>query len=576
MEDVTRIPISAGGGGGKKTEEVLYKKNTDPHLFRHIFSFFVDPMSEDVQSAQTITRIMMVDREWNEMIQKDFLFQGPLLLTQARVTVNTIPTISGKIEALEMIAIFRSSITGHAGHKGVVRGLLVEAKELAVADKSVDLNAHFLSIAGAQAESGMVEDAYKTANKITYDIWKPMAFSRIATKLTSIAVLEARDGKIDKVIATVDKITLVRHKHQSLLDIVEALTGTGDVKEAIEVVNAVEKTYSTFDYWKDQALSIIAKAQAKYSGNVEIAIETVNKMKTDKSKDEAFASIAQFYAESGDIGSAQVMADLITDHELSKDQALASIVKALVKQDKVVDAITIVSKITQDSKRMSALAFMVVSEAERGNIKGAIERLHKTFVENSKKKDITLASIVKIQADKGDIAGAKMTAGMILCGTDEMFEALTSIVQALAVSGHIEKAIEMVHRNSFDNHFKHKALASIALSQAERGNINGAIETARIFENKDAREGILASVVKVLADTGNVKSAIATVNMIFTAELKAQSQVEVVEALAQKGLIAGAKTVASMIQDRIKKIEALLEIYNIMNRQEREKRLARN
>ena len=190
--------------------------------------------------------------------------------------------------------------------------------------------------------------------------------------------------------------------------------------------------------------------------------------------------------------------------------------------------------------RSDQLREIAVAQAEVSDSSGAQRTLRAASAEAARDSSITgvkgLARIAIAQTDIGDMEAARQTFSKLRVAVDEISAdsshpsrnlALGFLVAALAQSGQVRKAFEIVPRIDEDDDDRLRAMAEIAQAQAEAGDDGSAMKTALSIDDDYLRVSALLAVANMQAKGGDYANAITTVMSINPSELDASELSEV-------------------------------------------------
>jgi len=225
----------------------------------------------------------------------------------------------------------------------------------------------------------------------------------------------------------------------------------------------------------------------------------------------------------------------------------------------------VASSVERIRGRDNLLSSIIMSQIAIKDIAGALRSI--TFMDLN--KDMSLAQVVKLQAESGDLAGARATASAMQSEINKA-NALSDIAIAEAKTGDFERALKTLSTIKDESAGHLNAKKGIATIQGKTGDIQGALKTA--LEVMDSRPDALWDIVIPMAKAGDVKGAkqiisnvqneyhrgyalwgvvrgqlngdlegaIQTANSIETSHAKASALAEIARFQLNKGDIAGA------------------------------------
>ena len=209
------------------------------------------------------------------------------------------------------------------------------------------------------------------------------------------------------------------------------------------------------------------------------------------------------------------------DDAYSRAQILASIsdVQARAGDEtgaraSLVEAIRAAEAIDNPEQRRVTLADIAEGQARAGDTEGALRTAGQIDLPSA---TYALRDIAGAQARRGDVVGALRTAGRI----DDVRQhgmALTSIIKAQIQTqiqtGDVAGALSMVERIK-DVFQRERSLSDIAEVQAKKGDVIGAMQTAKkINHYPHLRSIALREIAEALAKAGNITEALQTADSI--------------------------------------------------------------
>ncbi len=347
-------------------------------------------------------------------------------------------------------------------------------------------------IAMAQIRNNDLDGALESAHSIN----RPIIF-RVLT-LGHIAAAQANAGKMEASQKTIEEaLGLAR--------------GIGNIEERSRAMGALAgaearakklsgEALRTYDEAMENAREISDKVRLALFFR-DIAVEQAAAGFLDKSE----KTFTRAYDTSqGFVGSETLRDTILSDHA-----------EALANSGNIAEAIKIANRIKGKSNtKPLAMVIIAVAQAKAGDIAGALKT--NKSIERSGIRAMGLSRIAAIQADAGDIAGAKKTlAGAIdFEPGGKKANALTMIAIAAAQFKVGDSAAANMTtarllkdaRATKDEMSRTGYLTFIVRSQADAGNIRGAMETANSIRRPVFRTNALALIAIHLADVEETKN----------------------------------------------------------------------
>ncbi len=165
-------------------------------------------------------------------------------------------------------------------------------------------------------------------------------------------------------------------------------------------------------------------------------------------------------------------------------------------------------------------------------------------IQNEGMKGQAQSKILGVQADTGDIAGAKTTADRLR--SDFKNGALNRIASAQAKSGDIMGAIKTA-ANIQDVETKNYAQGAIAEAQAKAGDIVGAQKSANSMQEGVHKEIVKEHIANAQIKAGEIVGAQKTADSIQAAGIRNHLRFQIGQLQAESGDIAGAQATAGSV-----------------------------
>lgn len=373
----------------------------------------------------------------------------------------------------------------------------------------------------------LIAQANVTVQTITEIAQKSSAYSRIAaTQINSGNLTEAKKT-ISRARNVADSISDVSNREGALVPVVAVLAKSGDFAMARSI------TDNFLDgFHKSAALWDIALAQAKANDltgakeTLRTAKSAADSISSASQKSAALQYTAETQAEIGDIVAAKATAENAKD----KLSVLSKIAMAQAKAGDIEGAKATAETISDTDKKLSILSDITVISGKSEDVtdaKAIAER-----IKDSYSKALAFCNIALSQIKAGDFEGAKAALGRakkIASSIDNSLlqrTVFSYIAKNLAKAGDVTGAKAEVEKLKFA-FFATAALQSIALSQGEAGDNDGAKKTlAHAKEvlastnDEDWKLALLSGIAIAQAKTGDPAGAKATAEALSDAYLK--------------------------------------------------------
>ncbi len=276
-------------------------------------------------------------------------------------------------------------------------------------------------------------------------------------------------------------------------------------------------------------------------------------------------SIATAQANAGDLSGALKTAENIPSTSL-KSGTESDIAKVQAEAGDITGALQTTALIQQADAKNTALVAIASSQTAAGNLTGAKETLTAALattatIENSLLKHSAWSAIAWAQARTGDIAGARATTDLIhdpkAKGAAEAAvlraqNAAGDKVAAKATLAALTETYKQIH----DGNAKISFQRTLALAQAESGDIEGALKSAGLITGFPAKEEIQINIVTALIQAGDIPGAIRTAELIRSEPTKSRCQAAIAAAQARAGNYDGACITVALIRSPEVKTEA--------------------
>jgi tetratricopeptide (TPR) repeat protein len=208
---------------------------------------------------------------------------------------------------------------------------------------------------------------------------------------------------------------------------------------------------------------------------------------------EAEALIALLHARLGSVGEAARIAERIPLRE-STYRALILLPAHRARTGDMTGAWRAVRAMAGAQRGFAEIG-VILGEAERGDVGAARSSIAQLDALN---QDAAYASLARLQAQKGDVVGAKQTAGVIK-DASSLWSAYQHIAVAQAARGDLAGALQTAQEPNAPS----TTLAAVAAAQAESGSVSAAGTTAQSLPDEKDRRAALVGVSVARAKAGD-------------------------------------------------------------------------
>jgi tetratricopeptide (TPR) repeat protein len=295
-------------------------------------------------------------------------------------------------------------------------------------------------------------------------------------RLCHMARVQSRHGLRDAAVKTLrqardaaERVQDPDYRAHRLGDIAACQTEIGDSKAALELVNGLPEIH------RDSALRYVSEAQAKI-GALDSAAETAAMIRQPIYRGEAFQRIATAYAERPDFASAQRIASGISEPS-AQARAWATIAVRQLRAGDRPAAEETLSRATKTTAQIpfdpaepndhkaAMMAEIAGVQAEFGNIAGARQTAQE--ITEAPWQDLAWGNIATAQSNRGDIQAALRAADSIQVSYYRG-QAVSAIVAALGQSGDLAAARKLADSIPSD-YWRLNAFVVLAKSQIRAG-----------------------------------------------------------------------------------------------------------
>lgn len=292
-------------------------------------------------------------------------------------------------------------------------------------------------IAAAQAGSGDIDGALKTAERITSE----------SSRLEAFALLRAASNDLTEAFKIASRVADVSERDRLLGEIASNRLDSEDVQGAMQAAERIAD-----ERWRYALLSAALAASGKFPE----ALKTAEQIKNEIWRDGAFHEIAAAQAETGDIAGAMLTGEKI-EGIFGRDEVMGTIAAA---------------------------------QARSGDMSGASATVFE-LLEGDLAIDSALQKVTAAQTAAGDLSGAMVTAWSI---ADES-RRFSAIALVEASSGQVAKAMETVERIA-DDSTRREAYIGLVMAQTASKDFVGALQAARSIADPTWRGGAMLWILK--------------------------------------------------------------------------------
>ena len=274
------------------------------------------------------------------------------------------------------------------------------------AARAVGIGLYLSSVAGTFARAGDLSSAMRMAAGIEYLPARRDAYA-------GISLAQANSGDIPGARSTANLIQDAEEKHRVQNEIVHLQITEGDIKGAMETwaTMANLSELSGAEHSSTSAAAAIAEAQIKAGDKagayktMAIALKNAEVVTDPKSKDFVYSDIVIALANCGDIALAQKTANMIPDVG-SRAAALIYVPEAMARSGNIPKAIEMTQSIIEKDEygfryRDQAKGLIALVQANRGDMPGAKKTAALINDEDEKKYTLNeIAAVLKNRSDK--------------------------------------------------------------------------------------------------------------------------------------------------------------------------------
>ena len=324
-----------------------------------------------------------------------------------------------------------------------------------------------------------------------------------------------------------DASSLISHRNYSLSDIAETQAKAGDTDGALQTAKLIDDASD-----RARALSRIAETQAK-AGDPDGALQTARLINDVFGRARALSRIAETQAKAGDADGALQTAKLIewayyradTLSEISKVQAKAG--DGAAAKTTLALAIQSAGQVRAEGNRGTSLSNIADAQAKAGNVDGALQTAKQ--IDNVTLRAGALTRIAATQAEIGNMVAATTT--------------LALAMRVATQIGDVETDAQGLYRGAI---YRDGTFVHIAATQAQAGDADGALQTAKLIEWAYFRASALSQIADALTKAENTDGALQTAKQIDDADLRARALSRIAATQAETGNGAAARTTLAL------------------------------
>ena len=323
----------------------------------------------------------------------------------------------------------------------------------------------------------------------------------------------------------------------------------------------------------DKILRHIAHTQAKV-GDISAALSTAQNIGDSSSFAVALQLITSTRPSAEGIESILSIARSIEEEK--RAHALSSVVEGLLVSEEFNDALSVAHEINEGFWHSDALANVMSAQAKAGNIDAAISMIPNIGSASYPKISVSsMAKIAVVQMKAGQTKEARNTfsAALSAVSTDDLCRHLDlrTIAIAQAEVGDIHGALATAQSMDAKRFERKWTLRDIASAQANAGDIDGALATARSIDNAIGRAGSLHDIALAQSKSGDIDSALEIAQSIDNTDWHAGTWRDIASVQAEAGDFQAAIKTALEINDSYARASALTNIAKYMAVQESRK-----
>ncbi|MCI0411624.1 hypothetical protein L0222_02350, partial [bacterium] len=307
----------------------------------------------------------------------------------------------------------------------------------------------------------------------------------------------------------------------------------GDSHAAKEIFNKANKTAQQIKHWDSKTWSKIARAEAR-SGLMEMAVETAKQITAKDTLVEAWMEIDQTHA--SELIAAAISRARTILNASDAGMVLQKIAQIQIQAGLIAEALLTAGQIESASHCIQTLIEIGLAQLANGQTKEATKTLEAALNASDKmegeNKVNALLKIAAAQMQSGEMPAAKATldsafqitrsiryhhdrvklfpkVGLALFQAAELQRAKHVYIEArdMAVLDREARDIEGLDR---DEYWLSEQLVDIAAAQAESGEFEDAMETARLITKENRRIFALQKIAIAQAKAGRGEEAVKT------------------------------------------------------------------
>ncbi len=350
----------------------------------------------------------------------------------------------------------------------------------------------------------------------------------------AIAESQAAAGNLKEALKTAHFIGDPYHNSRAIEAVVLEYVRSSNFKSAIETAQLIKS-----DVLRIGALTEIAAAQVK-AGDTVGAFQLVDRAQDDYGKSRIVGGIAAAQVEQGENDAALKTAANFKGKSFS-DWPLYEVAKALARAGNLRMAREMAEKL-REQLRFVTWEEIAVEQAKMGDVKGALElasSIPRPIHRYDNLPSVQLGAIGRIanaQAQTGDFKGALETAALIppdvrgcdICGSYKD-EVIGKIGRIRAERKQYLAALEIAGSLKF--YEKEEIIKTVAVTQADDGEIENALQTVSTIENIHYRATTFQRISLSWTKTGKKAAALAWAEKLSAPLERAHAMVGIADGL---------------------------------------------
>ena len=214
------------------------------------------------------------------------------------------------------------------------------------------------------------------------------------------------------------------------------------------------------------------------------------------------------------------------------------------------DALQSIHMISPGPWKTSALARYVMALAESGDVDMALQTV--ASFDMGIGRDEAYVGVVAAQVKQGMLKAAQHT--ITLIETEDRKAAAWSIMaMALVESGHLPEALAIAQTGGKEDIF-----LTIAVTQAELADLQGAMETVRLIEDRESKDEAVLGIIESLTAQAKFTEALKTASLLENSGTKNFANQLIVTRQVESGDIDGALATVALLDSSTVEAKGLL------------------